>query len=459
MNAKVDAIIAAKQDLIISDLQDQIRIPSVKEEPTGKKDPFGPGVRASLDAALALGEKYGFEVRDIDGYAGTIEYGPKDAEVLGVVAHLDVVPAGEGWDYDPFGAEIVGDRIYGRGTTDDKGPFIAVLHALSAIKEAGIPLKRRVRVILGCDEESGWGCMEYYKKHEPAPDLGFTPDGEYPVVNSEKGLLQVYYKSAFESKIRLYAGDRANVVPGSATAYLPLTLNDVMPAAEAYSLKSGFPVSASADDEGTVLTVTGQSTHASIPHLGLNALQAMLQLLAMLPLEENDAKMAEGLAELFKMDHHGESMGLDVTDESGRQTLNPAAIVWEEDGIHKLALDLRCPASRPLDVIKAELLAHLAPLGFELYDSHEQKALFVPADSELVSKLINVYAERTGVVAKPLAIGGGTYARAFENTVAFGCKIPNHDAPMHMPNEYIPIEDQMFNTYMMADAILALAAE
>lgn len=459
MNERVDAIIAAKQDTIIRDLQEQIRIPSVKDEPTGNRDPFGPGVRASLDAALALGGRLGFETKDLDGYAGVIEYGPQDAEVLGVVAHLDVVPAGEGWDHEPFGAEIVGDRIYGRGVTDDKGPAVAVLHALSAIKEAGIPLKRRVRVILGCDEESGWGCMEYYKQHEPAPDLAFTPDGEYPVVNSEKGILQVSYRARFASHIRVQAGERANVVPGSATAYLPLSLNDVMPAAEAYSLKSGFPISASADGEGSVVTVTGQATHASIPHLGQNALQAMLQLLALLPLEESDAKMAEGLAELFKMDHHGESLGLDLTDVSGRQTVNPAVIRWDENGIETLELDLRCPASHPLDEIKAELIAKLAPLGFELYHSHEQKALYVPADSELVSKLLGVYAARTGENAKPLAIGGGTYARAFENTVAFGCKIPKHDAPMHMPNEYIPIEDQMFNTRMMADAILALAAE
>ena len=355
--------------LLAEDISSLCKINSVEGEPQPGM-PFGEGPAKALNAMLEIGEKMGFKTTNYGNIVGEIEYGGGE-EMLGILGHVDVVPAGEGWDHDPFGGEIVDGRIYGRGTTDDKGPVVAVLYALAAIKEAGIPLKRRVRVILGCDEESGWGCMDYYKKHEPMPDLAFTPDGEYPVVNSEKGLFHGYFKAEFPSKLRVSAGERPNVVPGSATAYLPLSLSDVLPAAEAYSLKSGFPISARAEGEGTVVTVTGENAHASIPHMGRNAIQALLQLLALLPLEGEDARMAEGLSDLLKMDMHGESLGLDVTDVSGRQTLNPGILQWNENGIEKLALDLRCPASRPLDEIQAHLEEKLAPLGLKLFDTHK----------------------------------------------------------------------------------------
>ena len=188
MNETMNQCISALEPQLIATLQKWVRIPSVKAEPAPGA-PFGPECRRALDAALEDAANMGFSVKNYEGYAGDVEMGEGDeADTLGILCHLDVVPAGDGWAVDPFAAVIEGDKMYGRGTGDDKGPAVAALYAMKAVKDAGIPLKRKVRLILGCDEESGWEDMAYYQAHAQMPAQGFSPDANFPVINTEKGL-------------------------------------------------------------------------------------------------------------------------------------------------------------------------------------------------------------------------------------------------------------------------------
>ena len=468
MNKLVDSIIERKQQQLIDSLQACIRIPSVEGKPA-EGAPFGPEVRKALDHALATAKGLGFETTNMEGYAGCVDYGEGE-EMLGILCHLDVVPEGEGWNYPPYAAEIHDGVMYGRGTLDDKGPAYAAIYALSAIKEAGIPLRRRVRIILGTNEETGWGCMDYYKKHGEAPTLAFTPDGEYPVVNSEKGILHTTFKKNFASLVRMKAGTRPNVVPGRTEVIVSEGIKKVTEAVnsakEKYPYLNEFkfdmtmaPIASivgvlKGEGVSTKLTVTGLDAHASTPELGKNSIQAAFAVLDELKLEGEDGEVVAKMHKALGLGMHGEDMGLDITDASGRLTLNPGVIDWDENGIEAFKIDVRHPITLSADEVKAR---QADALGMELIHEHAQKGLYVPADSELVSKLLKVYGDRTGSYLPPLAIGGGTYARAFENAVAFGCEMPGKPAPVHMPNEFISIEDLILNTYLIADAILALA--
>ncbi len=457
MNAIVDRWISDHGDEIVRSLQESVRIPSV-EGPAEAGAPFGADVKRALEHALKLGRDFGFETRDMDGYIGLIDHGEGE-ETLGVMCHLDVVPEGEGWDHPPYGAEIVDGNIVGRGTMDDKGPAISAIYALAAVKAAGLKLRRKVRIMLGCDEESGWGCMKHYRQHEKMPDMAFSPDADYPVVNSEKGIVHATFVKGFNSKLRLDAGTRPNVVCGKAVASVMLNEDRVLPIINEFSAESGFECSCEpcACGNGVRIEIIGLNAHASMPESGKNALQAMLDVLNRLELDGEDGKLIGAIHKLLKMDMHGESLGLDLTDASGRMTLNPGVMHWDENGLAEFAVDMRVPTSRKAEDALNVVVNAFTPIGLELSDSSIQPGHYVSPDSELVSKLLDVYAARSGEYLPPLAIGGGTYARAVENAVAFGCERPGVPALVHMPNESISIDDMMFNTYMIADAIIALA--
>ena len=259
-----------------------IRIPSVKSAPESGA-PFGREVRRALDAALADAKAMGFETRNFDGYAGDVRMGPLGVEPLAILAHLDVVPAGDGWQVDPFGAEIDGDRMYGRGTSDDKGPAVAALYAMYALKKAGMPLKREVRLILGCDEESGWECMKYYMSHCDMPKTGFSPDASYPVINTEKGMLHLSLRGAYATDglyvKEINVGERCNVVPGLATA---LVAGDGAFCDKVNRLAAAMYIQVEAEPrpEGMVLlTSTGIPGHAAYPEAAKNALGQLLIML------------------------------------------------------------------------------------------------------------------------------------------------------------------------------------
>ena len=269
----LNQIIDQLQDKMNELLDRWLRIPSVRaEEIPGA--PFGEETRKMLTVALNDAKAMGFDVRDFDGYAGDVRMGPEGQDPLGILAHLDVVPAGDGWDTDPFEPVVKDGRLYARGSGDDKGPAVAALLAMLAVKEAGIPLNREVRLILGCSEETSWDDMAYYKAHCDMPRTGFSPDASYPIINTEKGMLLVSLRSPYEKNglVRsIRVGERHNVVPGEASAELNGGEELAAKALEA-AKKLGFEADAAVNGDTVRLHTLGATGHAAYPEAAKNAL-------------------------------------------------------------------------------------------------------------------------------------------------------------------------------------------
>jgi succinyl-diaminopimelate desuccinylase len=430
----------------IEDLKALVRIPSVSRgDPAEPGKPFGKTVYEALQAALAIARRLGLKAWDTDGYCGVVEYGEGE-EVLGILAHLDVVPEGEGWSVPPYSATEKDGRIIGRGTLDDKSPALSAIYALAAAKECGLKMKRRVRVILGCDEEIGSLGVEHYLKVEGQPTLAFTPDAEYPVVNSEMGIMHTTYEKRYPSQLRIDCGTAANVIPGVIRAELPVKAVPV-------HAPAGYTVTY---DENRI-TVEGRGGHASMPEFAKNALQALMKILTVQPLPDADKETVRALYALWQFDMHGESLGIDVTDESGRITYQPDVIRFNENGVRFIA-DCRHPFTAKAEDLLKTWDAAYGKAGFARTDTVIKPGHFIPADSELVSTLMDIYNELNHSDSKPLSMGGGTYARELENAVAFGIVREGEESMCHMPDESISIEDIRFNTNIMAEAIRRLAA-
>ena len=454
---KLDSIVLSLKDELLADMKRWIAVPSVLSESAGPNAPFGKANREMLDLALETARKYGFEARDVDGYAGDVSMGSGE-KTLGILCHLDVVPAGDSWTKDPWGAEIEDGKIYGRGTMDDKGPAFAALFGLAAVKASGVETKRRVRLILGCDEECGMGCLHHYNEVEKAPDMCFSPDASYPLVNSEKMIYNSAYRKEYASSVRVKAGTVSNAVPGKAEVFVPVSADEVK-AAVAKLNNADFTYNVSAADNGANVVITGIAAHASTPEQGKNAFLAAVQLMNELNLPEEDADTVAVLWDILKFDCHGESIGIDSTDDSGRLTTNVGVIEWDETGIKRLTMDIRAPITANGELITEKLRDAFGRAN--MIETHHgwSDGYYVSPESELVSKLIGVYNARFNADAKPMAIGGGTYARHLTNAVAFGTEREDEPACIHMADENIRIDHLIEDAKIMADAILALAAK
>ena len=454
MNQKVEALLNGYRDELIRMIQSWVRVPSVKGEPA-EGAPFGAEVRRMLDLAMRDAEEMGFDVRGFDGYACDITLGGAE-EKIAVLAHLDVVPAGDGWSYPPFGAERVGNRIYGRGTSDDKGPALAALFAMRAIREAKIPLKRSIRMILGCDEETDWKDMEWYAAHAEIPRIGFSPDASFPVINTEKGMLQLRFRAPVAKSglriLALAAGDRPNVIPGECAALVEGGAETAERALE-WGRTHGLPVAAETTNEGVRILATGIPGHSAYPEGRRNAIGMMVCLLKDLGAEGP----VKTLAETVGMTSDGSGLGCACRDaESGPLTCN-MGILRLEDGVWSGSLDMRCPVSADLQALRDA--AERSLKGFEIETREMKNAHHVPADSELVRQLLAAYAEETGTPGEAISTGGGTYAKVLAQGVAFGASFPEDEDLAHQADEYIDADQIMRAARIYADALLRLAAE
>ena len=467
---KLDSIVDSYRDELIENIRKWIAIPSVQGAPAGENAPFGPEVRRMLDVALEDGRRFGFEVRDIDGYAGDISYGT-GPQTMGMLAHLDVVPLGDGWTHDPLGGEIENGKLYGRGTTDDKGPALCALYAMRAVKEAGIPLRDGVRLILGCDEETGMSDMRYYASKQKMPDYGFSPDAEFPVINIEKGgvHLRLSRVTAGEADAKLpvhslYAGERPNVVPAEAVAEVGLDGIDLAGLRAALSeieaRHDKFRLSAvEAGENRAKITATGVNAHAAMPERGVNAAGMLLIALKDLGAGGGSREAIAMLADAVGMEYTGQSLGIACADElSGALTCNLGILRYDGNELSAL-LDIRYPLCASEELMLGQAAKRVAPAGMSVCCAGSHTPLHVPADSKIVKGLLKVYHEVTGLPAYTIAIGGGTYSRMMPNTVAFGVCFPGDMDVCHIADEYIDLEKLMLGVKIFAHAIAEIAGE
>ena len=464
-NPKIDQLIDGWRDEIIAAIQRWIAVNSQADESAMQPGaPFGQPVRQMLDLALADAAGMGFDTLDVDGYAGEVTLKGSGEGSMGILAHLDTVPLGEGWTHGPLSGEVAEGKIFGRGVCDDKGPAVAALFAMRAVKEAGVPLRDSVRLILGCDEENGMGDMRYFTAHRPIPDYSFSPDAEYPLINIEKGGLGILLSAVTGGEegaripvYELYAGERPNVVPGKAHAIVG-TKN--VSAEEMNRVFAAEKLNVTAEELGggrAKVEAVGVGAHASMPHLGVNAAGLLLIALKALGAGGGSAASIAALADKLGLEGTGASLGIAMGDEkSGDLTCNLGILRYDGNQV-SARLDIRYP----LCANETDLCGRMAmalsgtPLSVRRVGGHPVH--YVPEDHKLVQGLLSVYHDVTGLPAYPIAIGGGTYSQTMPNTVAFGITFPGDPDPCHMPDEFVEIDKLMASVKIMAHAIETLA--
>lgn len=427
-----------KQQLI-DVIMKTVAIDSVEASPESGA-PFGRGVRKALDYVLGLCDDMGMTTKNLDGYCGYADIG--EGEPFAVLGHLDVVPLGKGWTKNPLG-EISDGVMYGRGVMDDKGPTLSCLIALKSLLDEGLKPTRKIRFIFGCNEESGWKCIDHYNSVEKMPDEGISPDSDFPVINCEKGIVNYKISVPFDAPIRMLAGERANVVPSECEVYIPADTENTRLLDEkgiSYEIEKGT----------AHFTAFGKSAHASTPSKGVNA--AVLALGTIKSLN----KRIEEVYDAFYT-YTGKGAGLDLADEqSGALTVNLGVLTIDK-GEFSFVIDIRYPVTFKEDLLLSKIKAVLPDWKIEKVHSHPP--LYVDRNDALVQKLLSAYEKVTGEKAEPLTIGGGTYARALKHGVAFGAQFPDEPSTIHQPDECVKISSLMKMTEIYREALRMLCFE
>ena len=464
IDQQISAWVDAHRDEIIQKTQRLLQVPSVKGDPAPGA-PFGAETRRALDVALGFAAEYGLTVKNLDGYAGHAEWigvdVPADSEIVGVLAHVDVVPEGDGWKYPPFGAEIADGKIYARGAIDDKGPGMAGLFGLLAVKETGVPLAKRLRLILGADEESGFGCVKHYFAHEEMPATGFTPDGMFPLVYAEKGIANITLTRPAPPEgerlhlLALNGGRRANMVPDSAEALLQQ--HNAPWAAMRSRLEGVVGIKTEQlDSDRLRVTAKGISAHGSTPEEGVNAVVLLCEALLLLDHTEDQVEMIEHMCQWGK-DTTGGTLGIAGRDEIAGPLTNNLGVAALDDDSLTLTFNVRYPVTWDAEMLRTKMKPVLGETKFDLHEITDQRPLHVPVDDPLVQTLLTVYRSETGDESAPKTIGGGTYARAMTHGVAFGPDFPGTPGVAHQADENWPVEQLILATKIYAKAIARLA--
>ena len=463
---KIEQYIDSHRQEMINDICALCRINS--EKMSYKEGmPYGEGAYHALEAALGMAEQYGFSINNYDNYVGTADLNDKEAQ-LDILAHLDVVPAGEGWkETEAFEPVEKDGLLFGRGTADDKGPAVAAMYAMRAVKELKLPLKKNVRLILGTDEECGSSDIAHYYAVEKEAPMTFSPDGSYPVVNIEKGRLAGNFTAEWTPDDKLpriesvQAGIKENVVPGKAFAIVKGLDQEVLEAAmEAVEKETGVRFRLELNDNAMELTAIGSGAHASTPAEGNNALTGLLTLLDRLefaPCEQT--KMIHNLLTLFPHgDTRGEALGVAMADElSGELTMALSMMTITEKDLSG-TFDSRSPICATDENMLETIRRNMKAAGMTLHNDSMTPPHHVDGNSHFVKTLLNVYEEYTGQKGECIAMGGGTYVHSLKNGVAFGASMPGTDNRMHGADEFAVIDELLMSAKMFAQVIVELCS-
>jgi succinyl-diaminopimelate desuccinylase len=435
---------------MISTLSDLIAFPTVESHDS--KHPFGQANADCLDYALEQCAAHGMRTQNLDYYAGYAEIGTGDF-LFGILGHLDVVPAGAGWTNQPFKAEIRDGKIIGRGAADDKGPMVSAIYAVKYLNEKYPNLDKRIRLIFGCNEESGFKCIQHYVACEGHIDLGFTPDGPFPCCFGEKGIIHFTLSTKDHGLESVKGGLAVNAVPDYVELKIKKDNLDLQTLKNhLHDMVNNYSV---VEEDGIVqVVVHGVAAHASTPEKGVNAianaLTALVKSGCQLPWMKEYVK-------LIGLNMHGEQCNAGFEDQYGKLTMSSGIIKIEGDEL-KINVDVRAPFTidnnKVIDTIKAEF----SSLTFTL--DGEKEGIYFPEDSSLVSTLVGIYNKVTGENAPAVTMGGGTYARGINNCIAFGPDKLAVDRRMHNADEFVSVHDFLEATeiYVMAiEQLLGLA--
>lgn len=436
---------------IIENMKTLISYPSVLDEPQ-EGAPFGQANKDCLEAALRIMDSYGFTTKNLDGYAGYAEVG-KGEKLIGMVGHLDVVPVSDGWTSDPFTLQVTEDKLIGRGATDDKGPMCCAMAALKIVDEMIDDYPARIRLVFGCNEESGSACLAHYVKEEGSFDYGFTPDGDFPGINGEKGFLlaDAYIKTT--NILNIQAGSAHNVVPGLTTIEVPNNSFNIESFKQ--TLDNQNTKYEIIEGNTTTIKVFGTMAHASTPDLGNSSILQAFNALYHANFQDEAVNFFH---EKFLLETNGAHLNLDLSDDFGPLTLNIGVMDQKDDTIH-FVIDIRFPVTMHVKDIEESLISNIESFDqAKCVVAEAEEPLFYEPDCELVQSLYQSYVEVTNDTEhKPMVIGGGTYAKAIKNTIAFGAEFPNDpDIHMHGDDEFMPLENVAKQTEIYVRALLNL---
>lgn len=405
--------------------------------------PFGSENRKVLDSAIKIMDRMGFKTKNLDYYCGYGEVGQGN-ELVGIAAHLDIVPVSDGWESDPFVLTERNGKLYGRGVSDDKGAAVLSMYALKYLLDSGYQFKKRFRILLGCNEETGSKCMDYYMENDEPFSMGFTPDAEFPGIYAEKGVLGC--KLVGKSKIKSISGGGAsNIVCNKVSAVI---------SQEDYNLDKfkkyldDHKIKYEIDNDNVV--VYGKSAHASTPELGVNAINYLFE--ALKNADFNDT-YTDNISKNFSLTTDGSLIGLNKFNDDISVTTTNLGVISEEDGIIKCTLDIRFPVKSNQNEFTSKLKT-IANDDFKLEDFDSARPLFYDKNTNWIQALKKAYVDVTNDTDHDLqAIGGGTYAKHLNNIIAFGCQFLDENNHIHESNEELSIDSMKKQIMIYIEAI------
>lgn len=459
---QTDLLAAADQYLdeqwpaMVDDIAQLCAIPSFAEpDRAAPGAPFGPGPQAALSEALAIAGRLGFATACDEGYIGTADLrGSSDAQ-LGIIGHVDVVPAGEGWHFQPYDVSLKDGWLVGRGVVDDKGPSVVALHAMrclaDALARAGEPLPYSVRFIVGANEETGMADVAHYRRNNDDPLFLFTPDAEFPVSYGEKGVFQAQLKSAplgAANIIAIEGGMAVNAVPGQAMARVRT---------DDGSLPSTDQVKVTWEESGIArLEATGRAAHASDPSQGSNAIAHLVTYLLDHDLPSADERAFLELDQQLLDCTDGSGLGLAASDDDFGALTAVGSTIKLHDGCLVQGIDVRFPTTTTAASLKLALAARLSPVGSSVETLHTMAPYLVEPDTAPIQALLSAYDAATGSHAEPFTMAGATYARQFSAAAGFGPEMPAAERPdwagiMHGPDEAVSADQlkMAFKAYVL----------
>lgn len=459
----LDSLIEKYFEESVKDLQQLIQINSEYDKSSSSSEmPFGKGAALCLSQFLEMADKDGFINKNIENYAGYAECGTGD--LIGVLAHLDVVPAGntENWKYHPYAAEIHDNKMYGRGTADDKGPLMAAYTALKILKE-NFTLNKRFRVIAGCDEETSMRCLKRYKETEEIPVFSFSPDASFPAVNGEKGQIQVAFTRDFIHQglepiklLGLTCGNVINIVPDEAYAYFSGNIAKLKRQLEEIAgddLEIDF-----FEEHYLRVKACGKPMHSMHAPDGINAMYKLFKYLAHPDLDYGPWELMHwirSMAIIFDDKNLSKNLGINYSDEFGELTINLGLLRYKSKDL-QLHFDIRYPVTMKPEKFEAKLPKITEMIMMLGQIKKHVPPLYVEEDNIYLKELLKAYESITHEKANPITIGGRTYCAAMPNSVSFGAKYPNDEELAHQANEYVDLDKYKQNIKIYLQALINL---
>ena len=409
------------------------------KEPSLGTLPYGSAPFSALKFFLDDASEAGMRTGIIENRVGWCEFGPLDADLIGIVCHLDVVPAGDGWTTSPFELNLKDGILYGRGIVDDKGPACASYFAMKRLMASGFMPSKRIRLILGTDEERTCSCVETYAELGEIPSFAITPDAEFPVIYAEKGILHVKIVNSSPSALKAIGGSAANMVPASCSCTI----------------------------DGVEYSAKGKTAHASKPELGVNAIFELIKQLDTASVDYSNSTLLSFISKEIVYSSPAEYTGCSITDESGNVTANPSVLNCSDSG-ESLVIDIRCPVTYQMSDIVAKLSATAESYGLTVEVLNQMDPLYKSKDLPQIALLTEIWKsnmpfysgykpEYLSEYTEPIAIGGGTYARHMPNTIAFGIQAPWQEDQCHQANECRALSDFETDIKVMTEAIMGLS--